>query len=113
MADETKVISQEGALVGDEAIQEHAHTVEPQVVEDSVDAQVAAEREPEHDKVSVQETFVAMDRVITDPSSPEAVQIPDAGRGSLDLPIHALKGKTAEQQFEDAAADEAKAAKKR
>jgi hypothetical protein len=109
MADETKVVSQEGALVGDEAIQEHAHTVEPQVVEESVDAQVMADREPEHDKVSVKETFVRMDHVVTDPSSPEAVQIPDAGRGTLDLPIHGLMAPSPEQVF----AEEAKSTKKR
>lgn len=93
------IVSQKGALVGDEAVQKAAHDASPQVVETEVDAQVMAKREPEASKVAVQETFVAMDRVITDPSSPEAVQIPDAGRGSLGLPIHSLSGERVEDVF--------------
>lgn len=102
MADEAKVVSQEGALVGDEAVQGAAHEVKPTVVEEPVAAMVSGPRDPEADTVSVSETFVAMDRVITDPTSPEAVQIPDAGRGSMDLPIHDLQGPTPEQVFADA-----------
>lgn len=94
-----KVVAQKGALVGDEAVQEAAHTVEPQVAETEVDAQVMVERDPEAAKVSVQETFVAMDKPVLDPSAPEAVQIPDAGRGSLDLPIHKLQGESVEDVF--------------
>lgn len=93
------VVSQEGALVGDEAVNEHVHEVKPDVVKEAVDAQVAAKPEPAAPKVNVHETSVELDTVITDPSSPLAVQIPDAGRGSLDLPIHALDAPTVEEVF--------------
>lgn len=93
------VISQEGALVGDEAVNEHVHKVEPDVVEEQVAAQVAGTPEPASDTVNVHETSVVLDTVITDPSSPLAVQVPDAGRGSLDLPIHRLNAPTVEEVF--------------
>jgi hypothetical protein len=98
------VVSQEGALVGDEAVQEHVHKVEPEVVSEAVDAQVVATPQPAADKVNVHETSVQLDTVITDPSSPLAVQVPDAGRGSLDLPIHALDAPTVEEVFAEHAA---------
>jgi hypothetical protein len=98
------VVSQEGALVGDEAVNEHVHKVEPDTVEESVDAQVVATPQPAADKVNVHETSVQLDTVITDPSSPLAVQVPDAGRGSLDLPIHGLNAPTVEEVFASKAA---------
>ena len=90
---------QKGALVGDEAVQEARQ--EPTVaVNDSPDkAQVVAKRAPDADQVQVHEVAVQLDHVVTDPSSPEAAQIPDAGRGSLDLPIHELGNGTPEDQF--------------
>lgn len=91
------VVSQEGAIVGDENIQ--AFTPEVAVNDAAVPAQVSPPREAEPAEVPVYETSIAVDKVITDPSSPEAVQIPDAGRGSLDLPIHRLANGTPEQQL--------------
>jgi hypothetical protein len=103
MADEItppvpEVHTQAGAQVGDENV---APPREPEVevVNEQVDAQVAGTLEPAPSKVNVHETHVELDKVITDPSSPEAVQIPDAGRGFLDLPIHALASGSPEQKF--------------
>lgn len=93
------IVSQDGALIGDEAVAGAAHKVEPEVNDTTVDAQVAPERQAAADKVSVREVSVQMDRAVLDPSSPEAVQIPDAGRGSLDLPIHRLNAQTVEDVF--------------
>jgi hypothetical protein len=114
MADEItvpqpEVQAQEGAQVGDENLAP-VHEVEPEVVNEQVDAQVAGTPQPAPDKVVVHETHVALDRVITDPQSPEAVQIPDAGRGFLDLPIHQLAQPSPEQALESGEAVEAPAA---
>ncbi len=103
MADEleikqNEVVSQEGALVGDENLPE-AREPEAGVVQEEVAAQVAPEREAPADTVNVHEVYVKLDEVITDPSSPLAVQVPDAGRGSLDLPIHDLVNDTPEAVF--------------
>jgi hypothetical protein len=97
--DQTEVVAQEAKTVGDENIEAREPTVE--VTKEQVDAQVAQPREGDSDKVNVFETTVATDTVITDPSSPLAVQVPDAGRGSLELPSHALAGPTVEQVFAD------------
>ena len=101
---ENEVIAQENKLVGDENLPEPR---EPQVsvVKEEVDAQVAPPREADSDKVNVHEVAVATDEVITDPNSPLAVQVPDAGRGSLDLPIHQLAQPTAEQVFAEEASE--------
>lgn len=92
--------------VGDEAVQAR----EPQfdVFKDEVPAQVAGVPDEPSSSVKVHEVSVTTDTVITDTSDPLAVQIPDAGRGSLDLPIHALANKTPEQIFAggDSKADE-------
>jgi hypothetical protein len=110
MADiETKapaVTAQESKLVGDEAVQQEVHSVEPEVVQEQVDAQVVQPREGDSDKVNVHETSVRLDTVITDPSSPLAVQVPDAGRGDLSLPIHRLAAPTPEQALAEDAQDE-------
>lgn len=100
------VVSQDGALIGDENQPEPR---EPRVtVNEGTDtAQVAPERQAPADTVPVHEVSVTLDEVILDPSAPEAVQVPDAGRGFLDLPIHNLANGTAEQRFEDGTADEA------
>ena len=101
-----EVVAQEGALIGDENQPEPR---EPQVTvnQGSEVAQVAPERQAPADSVPVHEVSVTLDEVVLDPSSPEAVQVPDAGRGFLDLPIHDLAKGTAEQRFEDGTADEA------
>lgn len=96
-----QVVAQDAKIVGDADLTAR----EPQVivVQEQVPAQVAQPREGAVDKVNVHEVFVAIDEVITDPASPLAVQVPDAGRGSLDLPMHALNGMTPEQVFAAAA----------
>lgn len=109
MADEIKtpeseVVSQEGALVGDEN-QPEPREVEVYVNEDSVNAQVSPERQAAAAQVPVHEVAVSLDEPILDPSSPLAVQVPDAGRGSTDLPIHGLKGKTVEDVFAESGDD--------
>lgn len=95
---------QKGALVGDDQ-QPDPRPVEPEVVNEAVPAQVAATPGVAPDEVFVHEVRVALDEVITDPSSPEAVQIPDAGRGFLDLPIHRLGEPTPEEKFASDSAD--------
>lgn len=74
--------------------------VQVEVVREEVDAQVAPPREPDADKTEVHEVSVQVDKVITDPSSPEAVQVPEEGRGSTDLPIHQLQEPSPEQALE-------------
>jgi len=101
-----EVVAQDGALIGDENQPEPR---EPQVVvnQGTETAQVAPERQAAADTVPVHEVSVTLDEVVLDPSAPEAVQVPDAGRGFLDLPIHELAKGTAEQRFADGTADEA------
>lgn len=69
------------------------------VDKDSVPAQVMGKPEDVPSEVKVHEVHVTTDTVITDTSDPLAVQIPDAGRGTLDLPIHELARPTVEQFF--------------
>lgn len=99
------VTSQKGALVGDEAVQAAGYDVEPEVKDEQVAAQVAPKRDADPKKVAEHEVVVHTDKVITDPSSPEAVQVPDAGRGSLDLPIHDLAKGSVEDRFAEADSD--------
>lgn len=93
-----EVVAQEAKTVGDDSLPEPR---EPQadVRKDSVDAQVAQPRESDPATVAVHEVVVTTDTVITDPSDPLAVQVPDAGRGALDLPIHKLSGERVEDVF--------------
>lgn len=98
-----QVTSQKGALVGDEAVAKAAQDVSVDVVDENQDAQVVAKPEPAPKQVPVHETVVHTDTVITDPSSPEAVQVPDAGRGSLELPAHQLANGSVEDRFKDEA----------
>ena len=98
-----EVQTQEGALVGDDAIEVREASVN--VVAEQVPAQVTPDAGLPVNTVAVHETAVYTDEVITDPSSPLAVQIPDAGRGSLDLPIHALGNPRPEDVFAAAAAE--------
>lgn len=95
------VTSQKGALVGDENLP-GPRDVDVEVEQREDKAQVVAEPEKAPDKVQVFEVAVTTDTVITDPSDPLAVQVPDAGRGSLLLPIHDFIGaKTVEERFSD------------
>ena len=72
------------------------------VVSGEVPAQVSPAAPEGTPAVSVvHEVHAQVDQVITDPSSPEAVS--ELVSGSLDLPVHALSGKTPEEQFADAA----------
>jgi hypothetical protein len=108
MADEQLKVNapQEGALVGDEAVNGAAdQSGEVHDYRADEDAQVVAERSSDADTVQVREVRVATDKFILDPSSPEAVQIPDAGIGSLDLPIHDLAGPTPEDYFAENASE--------
>lgn len=91
------VTAQEAKVVGDDNLEVREPTAN--VFQEQVAAQVVQPREGDTDKVNVHEVSVQMDTVITDPSSPLAVQIPDAGRGSLDLPIHGLDAERPEDFF--------------
>lgn len=91
------VVAQEAKTVGDDALTPREPSFD--VNKEQVAAQVVQPREGDVDKVNVHEVSVQMDEIITDPSSPLAVQVPDAGRGDMSLPIHRLAGKTVEQQF--------------
>lgn len=95
------------ALVGDEAVYD-GNVMEPQVdvVQEDVPAQNMADPAPPVETVPVNEMYVQTDRVITDTSDPLALQIPDAGRGTLDLPIHVLARGTYDQQVEAGTAAE-------
>lgn len=92
------VAAPEASQIGDDEV---AGAFEPQIQSetDAVPAQVTGAPAKEVDEVKVHEVFVTTDEVITDTSDPRAVQIPDAGRGFLDLPIHALGNGTPEQQL--------------
>lgn len=111
MADENitpdvpEVTAQEAKTVGDENLPE-PREVPVEVNRDQVDAQVVQPREGDADKVNVHEVSIELDEVITDPSSPLAVQVPDAGRGSLELPTHRLAEGTVEEKFASGDADE-------
>lgn len=106
---ENAIVAQKAKLVGDDDVQAEVTKVDPQITKEAVAAQVAPPREADAKKVNVHETRVATDTVITDPSSPLAVQVPDAGKSPLltdGLPVHQL----AEGNVEDrlaAQADEA------
>lgn len=105
-----EVVAQDSKVVGDDNLEVREPTAE--LRKEQVDAQVSQPRQAENPKVNVHETFVATDTVITDPSSPLAVQVPDAGRGSLDLPIHRLAGPLVEDVFAKADAEAKKSVKK-
>ncbi len=93
------IATQEASTIGDENMSPR----EPEVAVNtqSVPAQIMGQPAPAVTTVPVHETFVAIDRVITDTSDPLAVQIPDAGRGDASLPIHGLSRPTVEQFFAD------------
>lgn len=97
------------ALIGDDNLKPRDPEVEQ--INESVPAQVMGKDVVPVDTVKVTETRVALDEVITDPSSPLAVQIPDAGRGSLNLPIHRLAAPKPEDVFAADTGDDKKAKK--
>lgn len=82
------VAAPEGSTIGDENLE--ARSADVYQVNQDVPAQTTGKPAVEVPTVKVSETAVRLDEVITDPNSPLAVQIPDAGRGPLDLPIHRL-----------------------
>jgi hypothetical protein len=97
-----EVVAQEAKTVGDENMTPREREFE--VVSESVQAQVPGKPEDPASTVKVHEVYVTTDTVITDTSDPLAVQIPDAGRGDLNLPIHALDAPTVEEVFASKAA---------
>lgn len=97
---------QEASQVGDEAVGSNDSPVVISVNSGEVDHAVVQPRSPDADRVQVHEVFVQTDEVITDPSDPRAVQIPDAGRGSLALPIHELANGTVEDRFKASVAED-------
>lgn len=82
------IAAPENATIGDENLEVRDPTA--YTVNEAVPAQVTGPPVVAVDTVRVSETHIKLDEIITDPSSPLAVQIPDAGRGSLGLPIHRL-----------------------
>lgn len=99
------VTAQKSKTIGDENMPE-PREAEVDVNKDKVKAMRVQTREPDAAYVPIHETSVTIDTVITDPSSPLAVQIPDAGRGTMSLPITGLNEGTVEARF-DAANKEA------
>ena len=94
----TPVAAPANAQIGDDNVA-GVNPIEVTVVNEDVPAQVTGAAAVPVETVRVHETHVTTDRVILDPNSPEAVQIPDAGRGGLDLPIHALSNPSPEEVF--------------
>lgn len=101
--DYPKVAAPKNAILSDDDLEPREATVK--VVKEEQPAQVTGPAAEPVDTVNVHEVSVQLDEVITDPSSPLAVQIPDAGRGDLSLPIHGLNGPTVEQFFAENATD--------
>jgi hypothetical protein len=84
-----RITAQEAKLVGDEEIAAAADEAPVAVAVNDADVAHATIQPREADKAvaAVHETAVRTDIVITDPSDPRAVQIPDAGRGDATTPI--------------------------
>ncbi len=105
-----EVTAQKSKTIGDENMPA-PREVEIDVNKDKVQAMRVQAREPDARYVPIHETSITVDTVITDPSSPLAVQIPDAGRGTMMLPITGLNEGGVEAVFDKAskeAADKAK-----
>jgi hypothetical protein len=103
--EQPKVAVPANALVGDDAKLD-PREADVDVNKDSVPAQTTGAPAVEVDTVYVHETSVQLDEVITDPHSPLAVQVPDEGRGFLNLPIHGLDAPRPEDVFDAARKDE-------
>lgn len=101
-----EVSAQKSKTVGDENMPA-PREVEVNVNKDKVEAMRVQPREPDAAYVPVHETHVTIDTVITDPSSPLAVQIPDAGRGTMALPITGLNDGGVEAVFAKASKEAA------
>ncbi len=99
-----EVAGQMAMTIGDENMPA-PRDVDVHIHSEPVAAMVMSEQRPAPAMVPVHEVYVTTDTVITDPSSPLAVQIPDAGRGTMDLPISGLNVGHVEDRFR--AADEA------
>lgn len=98
------IAAPENAVIGDENLSPRDPDVS-QVNED-VPAQVTGAPAKPVETVKVTETVVALDEFVTRKDDPLGVQIPDAGRGPLNLPIHRLaEAGTPEQQFAEADKD--------
>lgn len=112
MADETlpkapPVAAPKNAIIGDENLPE-PRDFDTEVVDEQVAAQVTGKPAVDPTKVNVYEVSVTTDTVITDPNSPLAVQVPDAGRGDLLLPIHRhVNARRVEDIFAEQASEEA------
>lgn len=63
------------------------HEPEVSVDDEAVDAQVKGPDQEPSTTTTVHETRVSVDKVITDPSDPLAVQVPPEGRGNALTPI--------------------------
>lgn len=100
-----EVTAQKQKTVGDENLPE-PREVEVDVNKDRVKTMRVQQREPDAAYAPVHETSITIDTVITDPASPLAVQIPDAGRGTMLLPITGLNEGTVEERFAAAAEEE-------
>lgn len=101
-----EVTAQKSKTVGDENMPA-PREVEVEVNKDKVDAMRVQAREPDAAYVPIHETSITVDTVITDPSSPLAVQIPDAGRGTMMLPITGLNQGGIEAVFDKASKEAA------
>ncbi len=106
------IAAPENATIGDDNLDVIQHEVIN--IDEEVAAQTTGKPAVEVETVRATETHLALDEVITDPHSPLAVQIPDAGRGPLDLPIHQFNrvGKP-EDAFKAYAEEDAKSSKKK
>jgi hypothetical protein len=100
-----KVAGPKKALVGDEAVREQTFTPEAEVVSEKTTQKYAPEATQQAD-YPLHEVVVVTDRTTTDPTAPEAVQIPDAGRSPLSLPIHDLATGSPEDKFAEVADEE-------
>jgi hypothetical protein len=95
-----EVAAPENAQVGDDEITPAAPAADKvTVVDEPVPAQTTGAPAKVVEQQPVHEVYVDLDRVITDPNSPEAVQIPDAGRGDASLPAHVLANPSPEEVF--------------
>lgn len=79
---------------------------EVKVESNNAKAQVKAEGPKPVQHVTVHETHVKVDEVVTDPSSPLAVQVPPAGRGNALTPIGRTYGVDKPETVEDVFARE-------
>lgn len=84
--------------------------VQVEKTQEKVDAQVSPAR-PDYiiddgDKVAVHEVRVTLDEQVG-PQDPNAVIVPPEGRGTTDLPIHALEAKSPEALLASGEAAEA------